>query len=357
MSGETTLRAGVIGLGWAGEQHLNAYRDLPGVEIVAVADPGPFLAERGEELGIDEDRRFADPQALIDSGLIDVISIATPTATHAPLAIAALDAGLHVLSEKPMAETGVVAQTMVDAAQRNGRVLDVCFNHRRRGNVKALKKVIDEGVLGDIYYAKTGWVRRQGIPGMGGWFTTKSLAGGGPMMDIGVHMLDMTLYLLGEPQVTTATGSIYAEFGPKGRGGSAFGTRNVQGATAFDVEDLSTAMLRLDSGATLLVEASWAQWIPHDDAYVTVYGSEGGASIHFGGDGAALEVWTEKDGYPARLEPPVLPDGHHKEAVADFVAKVASGDFAAHDGSDAVVRALVVDAIYASAEKGGEVTL
>ena len=215
------------------------------------------LALLGDQHGIAAEHRFADWKDLVAAGCVDVLSIATPTTLHAPIAVAALDAGIHVLSEKPMAENAVVGQTMVDAARRSSRVLEVSFNHRRRGDVQALKKIIDAGVLGDIYYAKAGWLRREGIPGMGSWFTRQAKSGGGPLMDIGVHMLDMALHLLGEPQVTSATAATYAEFGPRGRGASAYGLGRKTDVTAddFDVEDLATAFLRLDGGGTLLLES------------------------------------------------------------------------------------------------------
>ena len=182
-------------------------------------------------------------------------------------------------------------------------------------------------------------------------------------MDIGVHMLDMALHLLGEPQVTAATAATYAEFGPRGRGASAYGLGRKTDVTAedFDVEDLATAFLRLDGGGTLLLESSWAQWIPYDQCYVTVYGSEGGASIEWGGEPGEhyrkLGIWTEKDGVPAQLTPVVPPDGQHLETVIDFLAAVRAGAAAEHDGSEALVRAAVVDACYASAAKRTEVAL
>ena len=208
---------------------------------------------------------------------------------------------------------------MVEAAERNDRVLDISFNHRRRGDVKALKKVIDAGLLGNIYYAKAGWLRREGIPGLGSWFTRRATAGGGPLMDIGVHMLDMALYLLGEPAVRAVTAATYAEFGPRGRGASVAATMRKTGMTEgeFDVEDLSTAFLRLDGGGTLLLESSWAQWIPQDQCYVTLYGSDGGATIEWGAPNdpvRVLEIWTEKDGVPATLHPDIPPDGRHAES-------------------------------------------
>ncbi len=358
------LRAGVIGLGWAGQQHLDGYALADGVELVALSgmEPDP-LEQLGESHGIAPEHRYADWQDMIAGAELDLLSIATPTTLHRPMAVAALDAGIHVLSEKPIAEHAGAAAEMVEAARRNDRVLDVSFNHRRRGDVNALKNIIDAGLLGDIYYAKAGWLRRRGIPGLGSWFTRRSSAGGGPLMDIGVHMLDMALHLLDEPNVTSATAATYAEFGPRGRGGSTSATMAKTGVQegSFDVEDLSTAFLRLDGGGTLLLESSWAQWIPHDQAYVTLYGSEGGASVEWGGTMEApyrkLNIWTEVQGVAAVLQPDVPPDGLHRECVFDFLAKVRSGSFSGYRGDDALRRATIVDACYASAEKGGEVQL
>jgi predicted dehydrogenase len=358
------LRAGVIGLGWAGRQHMAAYAAEAGVELAALAGmEADQLEKLGDEYDIAPELRFADWQQLVEHGDLDVVSIATPTTLHAPIAVAALDAGLHVLSEKPMAENAEKGRTMVEAARRNDRVLDISFNHRRRGDVQALKKIIDAGLLGHIYYAKAGWLRREGIPGLGSWFTRAATAGGGPLMDIGVHMLDMSLHLLGEPTVTAATAATYAEFGPRGKGGSGYGSVKMSAGsdTEFDVEDLSTAFLRLGDGGTLLLESSWAQWIPHDQCYVTVYGSDGGASIEWGGypgpSYKRLNIWTEKDGVAAQLQPTVPPDGNHAEAVTDFVTLVRSGEVKGHDGSEALIRAIVVDACYASAGAGREIRL
>ena len=358
------LRAGVIGLGWAGQQHIAAYAEAPDVDLVALAGmEADQLQVLGNVYGIAPDHRYADWAALVQDAELDVVSVATPTTLHHPVVIAALNAGLHVLSEKPIAENAERAEEMVQAARRNNRVLDVSFNHRQRGDVRALKQLIDDGRLGTIYYAKTGWLRRAGIPGMGSWFTRKATAGGGPLMDIGVHMLDMALWLLGEPPVTSATASTYAQFGPLGRGGSAEATMKKTGVTAgaFDVEDLATAFLRLGPDATLLLESSWAQWIPEDLAYVTVYGSAGGAALEWGGTTEepwrTMEVWTEVEGVAATLHPLIPPDGLHRASVLDFLATVRGGDFTQHAGAEALTRARVVDACYASAAQQREVTL
>ena len=353
------LRAGVIGLGWAGQQHVAAYAADPAVELVAIsAMEEHLLAQFGDEH--DVPGRYQDWKQMIAEAELDVVSIATPTFLHEPMAIHALEAGVNVLTEKPMAQTGEAAARMVAAAQKAGKVLDVSFNHRQRGDVTALKDVVDSGVLGKLYYAKTGWIRRQGIPGLGTWFTKSESSGGGAMMDIGIHMLDMALHLMGEPAVTAASASTHAEFGPLGRGGSGFGISQVEDGAPFEVEDLATAFLRLEGGGTLLLESSWAQWIPHDLCYVTLYGADGGATIEWGGDPTdpnKLTVWTEVAGIPAELTPAAGEDGRHAAAVAGFLQKVASDEPGAHDGSLALRRARVIDACYASAKAGAEVSI
>lgn len=361
MTTATELRVGVVGLGWAGQQHLDAWDAHPDATIVAIAGQEETLREElGTQYGIAAEARFVEWPALIDDAgrlAIDVLSVATPTGLHAPITIAALDAGMHVLCEKPMAESQAAAATMVAAAERAGRLLDISFNHRRRGDVRALKALVDDGELGRVYYAKTGWLRRQGIPGMGTWFTRKELAGGGPMMDLGVHMLDMALHLLGEPLARTVSASAFAEFGPRGLGAGTHAL--VSGADGgFDVEDLATAFVRMDDGSTLLVESSWAQWIPHDLCYVELYGTERGARVQWGGPAAAgLEVWTAIDGVPATLFPAIGADGGHRACVADFVSTLRGDEHADHRGRQALRRAAIVDAAYRSAALGAEVTL
>lgn len=357
-----SLRAGVVGLGWAGQQHMAAYADRPDVELVALAGrETDRLGELGVEYGIPAGQRFTDWPDLLARAELDIISVAAPTTLHAPIAIAALDAGLHVLSEKPLAESAAAGERMVEAAERNGRVLDVSFNHRRRGVVKALRSLVDSGDLGPIYYAKAGWVRRQGIPSLGSWFTRRATAGGGPMMDLGVHMLDIVLHLLGQPEVRTVTAATYAEFGPRGRGGAPSAVMAKTGVApgVFDVEDLSTAFLRLSGGRTLLLECSWAQWVPAEQCYVTLYGADGGAGITWVPPRGpqSLQVWTGAAGGPETSEPgPELPpDGGHAECVADFLDLVRAG--APSRGREVLTRSVVVDACYASAESGREVVL
>jgi predicted dehydrogenase len=360
--GSNELRVGVVGIGWAGQQHLMAYNGLDGVRIVALAGMEQDLRDSLQaEYSIPN--AFADWKDMLEHGGLDAISVAVPTFLHAPIAIAALERGIHVLSEKPIARNAVEGQAMVDAARKAGRVLDVAFNHRRRGDIKALKGVIDDGGLGRPYYAKASWLRRSGIPTLGSWFTNPELAGGGPLADIGVHALDYALHLLGEPKVVAVSAATHSELGPQGRGG---GSRYSAQATshAFEVEDFASAFLRLEGGGTLMIEASWATYRETDDLLdFTVYGTDGGAELKVQGAPfppvGQLRVFTDKEGESADYVPPVLPGRAHDAVVEDFITAVRGGEQAwgEHDGSLALYRAQIIDACYLSAREQREVRL
>jgi predicted dehydrogenase len=356
------LRVGVVGIGWAGQQHLKAYSTIPGVEIVAVAGmEEELLGQLQAEYGIEHAcARWEDMLALEE---LDAVSVAVPTFLHAPIAVSALDRGLHVISEKPLARTAEEGRRMVEAARRNGRVLDVAFNHRRRGDIQALKGVIDAGELGRPYYAKASWLRRSGIPLLGSWFTNPELAGGGPLADIGVHVIDYALHLLGEPKVLAVSAVTHAELGPRGRGGNARYTA-MKSDYPFEVEDFASAFLRLQDGATLLVEAGWASYRETDDLLdFMVYGTDGGAELRAVGASmtpvAEVRIFTEKDGQNADRVVVADPGRGHQAVVEEFVAIVRGGPdvWGAHDGSIALNRAQVIDACYRSAREQREVTL
>lgn len=356
------LRVGVVGIGWAGQQHLKAYASLEGVRIVSLAGMEQDLRDSLQaEYSIPN--AFSGWEEMLEHGGLDAISVAVPTFLHAPIAIAALERGLHVLSEKPIARNAVEGQAMVDAARTAGRVLDIAFNHRRRGDIQALKEVIDAGGVGRPYYAKASWLRRSGIPTLGSWFTNPELAGGGPLADIGVHALDYALHLLGEPKVVAVSAATHSELGPQGRGGgsaySALATSH-----AFEVEDFASAFLRLEGGGTLLIEAGWATYRETDDLLdFMVYGTDGGAELKVQGAPFApvgqLRVFTEKDGENADYVPSALPGRAHDGVVEDFVTAVrgGAGVWGEHDGSLALYRAQIIDACYLSARAQREVRL
>lgn len=352
------LRVGVVGMGWAGETHLKAYQQMPNVEVVAVADP---REERLLELkqtytlaGV-----YTDWQKLIQRDDLDVVSVCTPNQFHAPVSIAALESGKHVLCEKPLARTSAEAEQMVRAAIAQGRVLHTAFNHRERGDIQTLKRAVDDGLLGRIYHAKATWMRRQGIPGMGGWFTSREMAGGGPLIDLGVHVLDMALYLLGEPEVKAVSAATYAELGPRGRGGRKLDTRTMD-VGGYEVEDLATAFIRLANGVTLLLEASWAVYgRAGDDFGVTLFGTEGGADVDIKNYvwEDTLRLYVDVDNEPTVLAPTVLKGEGHVAVVRKFLAAIASGEWTQHSGREGLRRAQIIDACYQSAAEEREIAL
>jgi predicted dehydrogenase len=264
-----------------------------------------------------------------------------------------------VLCEKPLARTGAEAERIVGAAREADRAVHIAFTQRERGDVQALKRHIDEGNLGRIYHAKATWMRRNGIPGMGGWFTSKELAGGGPLIDLGVHMVDMALYLIGEPEVESVSCATYAELGPQGRGGWA-GKGLMSGENPYEVEDLATAFIRLSGGATLNLETGWAVYRESSDDFgVTLYGTEGGAEMKVRNYGTSdtVRIYTDVAGVPAVVTPEIEPREGHLAVVRRFIETIRSGDWEGQYGEDGLSRARIIDACYASALQKREVSL
>lgn len=356
--GQSPIRVGVIGLGFGGETHLKAYRRLPNVEIVALAGlEEDKLAALGAAQQVPNLYRHYEELLARDD--IDAVSVCVPNFLHAPVAIAAFERGMHVLCEKPLARTSAEAETMVRAAIKANRVLKVVFNHRVRGDIQVLKQAIDEGKIGDIYYAKASWMRRHGIPGAGTWFVSKEMAGGGPLIDLGVHVLDMALYLLGEPEVLSVNAATYNQIGRSGRGVDKNANKSGAG-NVFEVEDLATAFLRLANGGTLLLESSWATHSSAgDDFGVTLYGTEGGADIQVKNYSweDTLRIYTDVANVPAEIRPRLRKGEGHQAVIREFIETITEGNWAAHVGYEGLRRTRIIDSCYASALQGREVVI
>lgn len=343
----TRLRAAVIGLGWAGEQHMSAWAARDDVELVGIAGLEPDRrAELANRYGV---LSTAGSTELLDRAEPHVLSIATPTALHAPMAVEALSRGIHVLTEKPMAVSAEAADRMVAAARAAGAVCDVVFNHRLRGEVRALAQGVATGALGEIRYARAGWMRRAGIPGAGSWFTRAELSGGGALADLGVHVLDIALELLGRPRVRYVSGTTAAQFGPRGLGISGYASGADE--AAFDVEDLAVATIVAD-GVTLGLEAGWAQLREQDRCYVELHGSHGGAFLELGKRPSGVAPLTIVTGDPSapRVETPAFGEPlRHAGVIEEFVRKVEAGAAPGRFGEGARDLTAVVDACYVSA--------
>jgi predicted dehydrogenase len=352
------LRAAVIGLAWPGQRHLEAYQQVPGVEIVAVADVNEkTLSIIGDQFNVPH--RYTDYTEMVRRDDLDIVSVCTPNFLHPPMAIAALEAGKHVLCEKPIARAAADGETMVQAAKASGRALEIVFNRRHRGDMKALKSAIDEGMLGRIYHAKVSWMRRNGIPGMGGWFTNRDMSGGGPLIDLGIHLIDMALFLMGEPEVASVSAATYAELGPRGRGSRGDHHRAPVGSE-FNVEDLATAFIRMTNNTTLTLETSWATYRPEDDEIaVNLFGTDGGAEIKIVNyqHGNTLRLFVDVAGVPADIHPHLEPVTDHVGVVADFVETIRSGNWSHLTGENGLQRTRIIDACYQSARERREIAL
>lgn len=346
------VRIGVIGAGMIGNEHLKVFGQLEDVEIAGVADASLQAAEsRAREHGV---KAYETPEALLDDASIDAVVIGVPNRYHAPLAIAAMERGKHVLLEKPMAINEQAAREILETQRRTGRVLMMAHQMRWSGIARAAKAKIDAGELGRIYNAKAGWLRRKGIPGWGSWFTRMDEAGGGPLIDIGVHMLDLTLYLMGNPKPVSVFGTTYAEFGPRREGIGNWGTPDWNGY--YDVEDLATALIKLDNGATLSLEVSWAAHsagLP-EQPFVHLMGTEGGIGIV----GNAGTFVTHRDGQVVEEElKPADGEADRHLLARHFAECVREGKEPIAPALSGYVNNRILSAIYESSRTGGEVKL
>jgi predicted dehydrogenase len=347
-AGGRRLRVGIIGLG-IGRMHIEGWREHPGAEVVAIADTdAQRLATVADKFGIAG--RYASAQAMLAAATLDVVSVCTPNKFHKELTLAAFDAGAHVLCEKPMALDAGEGRTMLAAAQRAGKRLMINFSYRFSAASRGLKAQVDAGVFGDFYFGRSVWHRRRGMPGFGGWFGSKALAGGGPLIDLGVHRLDLALWLMGHPRPTWVLGSTHD---PLARELAA------QAGKEFDVEDLAAALIRFDNGATLILEASWAAHIQEAELMETrLLGTRAGLLQKNLDEGYSFDahLYTEQNGaqIDVHLHAPATPA---RSAMHDFAEALLSGQPHPAPGEEGLVVMEILDAIYESARLGAPVRI
>lgn len=261
---DEALRVGILGVGF-GEVHARAFREVPGVVLAAACSRRPekvaaFAAAHGIP------RTFTDAGALIASGCVDLVVVATPNQEHHPMTMAALEAGLHVLCEKPLAMDAAQAREMVAAARSRGRVLALHLNRRLQPAILAMRRAFDQGQLGAVRFVRTTWHRQRGIPAREG-FLTRARAGGGCLIDLGVHMLDQALWVQGYPRVERVSARLFRDHLEE----------DVPGLGA-DVEDMAVGMLHLEGGGVIELEISWAACHHQpEERVLQVYGTRGGA--------------------------------------------------------------------------------
>jgi len=353
------LRIGLVGIGGMGGFHLRgSHLHNPRVEIVAVCD---IIEERAinakKEIGNEDVKVYTDFKAMIDNEKLDAVDIATPNYLHSIIAVYAMEHGLHVFCEKPDAVSVEEVMKMKEASEKYNRVLMVMRNNRYYSNSVYLKDFINDGGCGEIYCGRCGWIRRRGIPGKGGWFTTKAQSGGGPLIDLGVHMIDLSMWLMGNPKPVSVSGCTFNKFADDTSTSdsehSKFGDSKADGT--FDVEDLAMGFIRFENGACLQIEFSWASNIDHEERFVELRGTKAGVKWCDNGD---AYIYGEDGGKLTTDKHSTSDMGNgHDKALRHFVDICLDNrekDFVPQQGVNMIK---ILRAIYESAQTGREVIL
>lgn len=349
------LRVGIIGTGSISHEHIQAYQKMDNVELVAFCDINPTqLNMMSEKYNVTE--TYTDLTAMLAQAEIDAVSVCTWNSAHAECAIAALDAGKHVLCEKPMATSEAEAIAMKEAADRNGKLLMIGFVRRFGNDAAIINDFKKNDFFGDLYYGKATYLRRNGNPG--GWFGDKSRSGGGPLIDLGVHVIDLLSYLMGQPKPVSVYGATFQKLfnRPDVKDSVDYTSSTTTDQVICDVEDLASAMIRFQNGAVISIETSFSLNLKEDEGKIELFGTKGGASLN-----PSLELYTDLNGYMSDIQlktnTALSFDGLFYNEVAHFVDCLTADATCLSPAADGVNIMRILDAIYESARTGHEVIL
>ena len=351
------MRVAIVGVGNISVEHINAYLNNPRVTLVAFCDSDQEqLTKQGEKFGID--RLYTNLDEMLKDGAdIDAVSICTWNTYHAEHAIKALDAGKHVLSEKPMAHSVELAQEMHEASIRNNKVLMIGFVRRFGNDARVINKFIEDNTFGEFYYSKAELLRRHGNPG--GWFSDKSRSGGGPLIDLGVHVIDLVRYLMGKPKVTSVYGATFNKILNQREqltDRPDYVSNSRTGKDPVDVEDLAVALIRFENDAVLNVEASFSLDIKEDRMNIEMFGDKGGFSLS-----PEIQMFTNAHGHLLNTsfdtDTALNFSGLFQNEIDHFVEVVLDGVECISPAQDGVEMMKILEAIYESARLQKEVTL
>ncbi len=335
-----TIRIGVVGLRGIGMTHVRHSSNLPDVRVTAVADVDQArTAKAAADFSIP--RQYADAAQLFGDPEVDAVVLAVPNHLHAPLAIAAMRAGKHVLVEKPIARTTAEAAEMIAERDRAGRVLMVGMNQRFEPLHQAAKAAIAAGRIGEVYYGKTCWSQRRpgkGLYERGGWFLTKEKSGGGPMIDLGIHRLDLALHLMGFPRLRSVHGTVFNRIGA----GEMLAHNN-----RYEVEDGGVGILRFDGDKSLILEASYFLNHPEDQLTTALYGEKGCALLNKASARVCLNNAGKVEELPLEASPAAA------QSCVEHFCRVLRGQESLGPTAEQGAEGLrVIEAIYACAASG-----
>lgn len=349
-----TLKVGVIGVGGIAGSHFPGWKQSPLAEMAAFSDLNPdILKQRAAEHGVR--KTYVDPLELIADKDLDIIDVCTPNMYHTPLTIAALEAGKHVICEKPLAPKPADIKKMIRARNKAKKLLMTAQHFRFSPTAQALKAEIDTGRLGEVYHARSWMLRRTGAPTRPG-FIQKKHSGGGPCIDIGVHILDLTLWMMGFPKPVAVSGITQNKLSQLPGAFSNWGGPIPQ--QDWDVEEFAAAFVRFEGGGTLVLEVSWLlnhKSGPGEDMQMWLYGDKGGS--HWPSNEL---LWTDngtKQHFNVQLQNEVKgPEAHALECIrfAECVANDLPSPVPAEQSLDVLT---ILDALYRSSAAGAEVRL
>ncbi|MCI6019181.1 MAG: Gfo/Idh/MocA family oxidoreductase [Clostridiales bacterium] len=365
------LQIGIIGCGGiANQKHLPALKNQADkCEMAAFCDIEIERAQKAaEEYGTEGAGVYTDYRELLKDPEIDVVHVLTPNVAHSEITVKAFEAGKHVMCEKPMAHNTEAAEKMMDAWKKSGKKFTVGYQNRFRQDTMTLHKACEEGALGDIYFSKAHAVRRRAVPTWG-VFPDKSKQGGGPLIDIGTHALDITLWCMDNYKPVSVMGSVFEKLGhlPEATEGNLFGPWDPE---TYEVEDSAFGYIKMENGATIFLEAAWALNVRESrEAATTLCGTKGGAEIIGGMSNSGYELVFNKTSYGKLTEETLSASG----SVAFFEGNggMEPKDLECAQWLDAIIndkeplvkpeQAFVVtqilDAIYRSSAEGREIKL
>lgn len=351
------IKIGIIGVGGIAQFHIAAYRNNPDVELYAFCDINPVrLEEQGKKHGIS--RLYTDVNAMLSAlPELDAVSVCTWNCAHASCSIAALKAGKNVLCEKPMAMNDAEAADMIKAAEESGKLLMIGFVRRFGNDMTILKEFIDADYFGELYYSKVTYMRRNGNPG--GWFGDKARSGGGPLIDLGVHVIDFARYAMGNPKPVSVYASTFYKLGnrPDLKTSVAYSSVDSETNDICDVEDLAVAMIRFDNGAVLNLETSFCLNMKEDSrSSIELFGTKAGAKID-----PELTLTGVSNGYMTDISLKAATalsfDGLFQNEINHYIDSLQGKCTCISPAEDGYQLMRILTAAYKSAAEGHEVIL
>lgn len=347
------LRIGIIGSGGIAQGcHMRGYAAIPDLcEIVACADVNEATAKAAAEK-YNVPKTYTDYKEMLAKENLDAVSVATPNKFHVGPTVDALNAGVHVLCEKPLGMNADECRQMCATARDTGKILQVGLQSRFNGPSRWMKQYIDAGNIGDVQFARAQALRRRGVPGWG-VFINKELQGGGPLIDIGVHILDLTLFLMGYPKPVSASGKTWDTLG---KNPDLYNGMGDYDRTKFTVEDFAVGLIKFDNGAVVSLESSFMANGP-DKFETFLYGTKGGAKVdpYASGDNA-LEIFTEANKLQMDIKATNIPrvESAHVDEVKAFVNAIINKEASPVPGENGLTLNAIFDALYTSSVTGNE---